>query len=166
MQAVLPYDPDTAYALVSDVVATARLSDELVELGWDERADAGRVSVGDRFTSHHSVLGMIWSSTSTVTCADPGRRFVFAVNGPEHPTAIWTFDLRPEPAGDRTRVVYRVELGDGPSMFGLISGGDPDRHRQAVSYRLDSLAAGMRVLLDHLAGHGPARELPALPGGS
>lgn len=51
-------------------------------------------------------------------------------------------------------------------MFGVVSGGDPDRHRQAVTSRLDGLAAGMRALLDHLAQHRPTPEVQAPPAGA
>lgn len=101
VEAVLPCDPDTAYDLLSDVVATARLSDELVGLRWDERADPGRVSVGERFTSSNSLMGMSWSSTSTVTCAQPGRRFAFAVNGPETPPPPGRSTCDPSPRKTR-----------------------------------------------------------------
>ena len=142
MTAVLPGDPLTTYAIVSAVVATAEHSEEVLEVRWDLRADATRVSVGDRFTAHNGLRGMRWSSTSTVTHAEPGRRFAFAVNGPEHPTATWTFDLEPHGAG--TRVDHTVVLGDGPSMIPPVAGGDPRRRAEVVAVRLDALAEATR----------------------
>ncbi len=82
-----------------------------------------------------------------VTEAHPGQRFAFAVSGAERPTATWAFDLRPVPVG--TGVVYHVALGDGPSMFDRVSGGDPDRRSDAEQRRLDRFAESMaRMLAD------------------
>ena len=143
---VLPVDPATAYRAVSDVVATAAHSEEVLAVRWEPGAEPAAVRPGDRFTADNSFGGMRWSSTSTVTAAEPGRRFAFAVGSPEHPTATWAFDLSPDPAG--TRVTYSVELGDGPSMM---SGVAPAERADVVASRMDALADGMRRLLDRLA---------------
>ena len=84
------------------------------------------MTVGDRLTSSNRSMGLTWTSTSTVTAADPGRCFAFAVNGTEHhPTAL---DLRPDAGAARRHPMrYTVVLDDGPSMFDAVSGGGPPR---------------------------------------
>jgi len=116
------------------------------------------VTVGDRLTSSNRSMGLTWTSTSTVTAADPGRCFAFAVNGTEHhPTAL---DLRPDAGAARRHPMrYTVVLDDGPSMFDAVSGGGPPRRAGAVIRRLDSLAEGMQHLLDRL-DHTPAAPAP------
>lgn len=130
----LPLTAETAFQAVSDVVATAAHSGEIVQLWWERRVDPGTVTVGDRFAAHNRFLGMDWTSTSTVTAADPGRRFAFAVSGTEHPTAIWSFTLTPVD-NDQVEVGYSVELGDGPLMFGARSDSDPERRATATTQR-------------------------------
>lgn len=149
--AVLPCDPLRAYELVSDVVATARHSAEVVSLTWDHRAAPPKICIGDRFTAHNAGMGMTWTSTSVVTAAEPGHVFAFAVGGTEHPTATWTFLLLPDESSGGTLVSYTVELGDGPSMFDAVSGADPARRVVVVERRLDGLATGMRSLLSALS---------------
>ncbi|WP_428340953.1 hypothetical protein [Mycobacterium sp.] len=46
--------------------------------------------------------------------------------------------------------VYAVELGDGPSMFNVVTGGDASRRAGAKTQRLDALARDMAGLLDEL----------------
>ncbi|WP_428343064.1 SRPBCC family protein [Mycobacterium sp.] len=145
--------PADVYAAVTDVVATAAHSEELVAVAWTRRQFPDRVTIGDQFTSDNSVAGMSWTATSTVTAAEPGRRFAFAVSGPEHPTATWTFELSRSAWVGLTEVIYTVELGDGPSMLDTVANGDPIRRAAAETRRLDSLARDMAGLLDELDSH-------------
>jgi len=151
-------DTAAVFALVTDVVATSAYSEELIEVVWTRRQHRDLVTVGDQFTSRNSLAGMTWTATSTVTAADPGRRFAFAVNGPEHPTATWTFKLLPAARREHTDVAYTVELGDGPTMFDTFTAGDPALRPAAETHRLDALAADMAKLLAELDNR--CRETP------
>ncbi|MBA3523062.1 MAG: SRPBCC family protein [Geodermatophilaceae bacterium] len=150
MTRVVRTDADTAYGVVSDVVATASHSEELLEVGWLARADPARISVADRFQALNKLGETRWTSNATVIVADPGRAFAFVVGDLAHPTATWTFQL--SAVGERaTEVTYTVEFGDGPSMLDRASGGDPQRRAQMADRRLDALQAGMGALLARLA---------------
>ena len=150
VECLFPTDPLTAYAIISDVVANAAFSDELIDVWWESRKDPSVVSVGDTFSSKNGFRAMRWTSTSVVIQASPGRRFAFAVSGTDNPTAIWTFDIVAVDTG--SRVTYTVQLGDGPSMFSVVTGGDPTRRAQAEAFRLDSFAEDMQHMLDGMAG--------------
>jgi hypothetical protein len=139
-------EPDVAYATVSDVVAGAAHSDEVVDVAWHEGVVRGRPVAGDRFTARNRALGVTWTSTSTVVDAEPGRRFAFVVGSQDTPTAVWSFDLEPVP-GRGTRVTYAVVLGSGPSMLDTAAGLDPDRYAALVRGRLDHLERAMTATL-------------------
>jgi hypothetical protein len=147
-------DALTTYRRVSDVVATAAHSAEVLEVVWDQRADLDLPSVGDRFTARNQFGSLRWTSNATVVGADPGRCFAFAVGPPDRPTAVWSFDLTAlnvPGAGARTTVAYTVELGSGPSMFDTIRHLAPVQYDAVVEQRLDALAASMSVVLDALS---------------
>ena len=58
-------------------------------------------TVGAQFTSINR-LPVIrrWTSTSTITVCEPGRRFAFAVGrDPDDPNSTWSYDLRATPTG-------------------------------------------------------------------
>jgi hypothetical protein len=142
------------YRRVSDVVATAAHSAEVLEVEWEQRADPDLPAVGDRFRARNRLGSTRWDSTATVVEADPGRRFAFAVGPVDRPTAVWSYDLSTVDvpgAGTATTVAYTVELGRGPSMFDTLGHLDPAAYDAVVEQRLDALAASMSVLLDALA---------------
>jgi hypothetical protein len=140
------------YRLVSDVVATAAHSGEVLGVEWERRADPELPSVGDRFRARNRLGETRWTSTATVVEADPGRRFAFAVGPVDRPTAVWSYDLSTVPgSGVQTAVAYTVELGRGPSMFDGLGHLGPAAYDAVVEQRLDALAASMSVLLDALA---------------
>ena len=146
-------DPRTAYGLVSDVVAAAAHSQEVLDVVWDRRASLDQPSVGDRFTARNSVGAMQWTSTSTVVCAEPGRRFTFAVGAADRPTAVWSFDLfavAVPGAGTATTVEYTVVLGSGPSMFDTVRHLPADHYDAIVDERLEGFSASMADTLDAL----------------
>jgi len=153
-------DALSTYRRVSDVVATAAHSAEVLEVVWDQQADLDLPSVGDRFTARNQSGSLRWTSTATVLSAEPGRRFAFAVGPPERPTAVWSFDLScvdVPGAGARTTVAYTVVLGSGPSMFDTIRHLTPVQCDAVVEQRLDELASSMSVVLEAL-GRGAADD--------
>jgi polyketide cyclase/dehydrase/lipid transport protein len=93
--------PDAVYALVSDMPAMARLTEELESASWLD--GAREAAVGARFRGSNKQARRRWSTTAKVTDAEPGRRFafeVFSVAG--IPVARWQYDI--EPTGDGCRV--------------------------------------------------------------
>lgn len=135
--------PAEVYDLVSDVPAMASRSDEVADAWWEHRADEAAVLVGDRFTARNQNFGVSWETTSTVTAADPGRRFAYTVGDLADPTARWSFELSGPDEGP-TEVLHTAELGPGPSMLTRVS----PRHRDhAVRRRLAHLGEAMASTL-------------------
>ncbi len=105
--------PAEVYDLVSNVPTMASRSDEVADAWWEQRADEAAVRVGDRFTARNQNFGVSWETTSTVTAADPGRRFAYTVGDLADPTARWSFELSGPDEGP-TEVLHTAELGPGP----------------------------------------------------
>jgi len=134
--------PAEVYDLVSNVPTMASRSDEVADAWWEQRVDeAAAVRVGERFTARNQNFGVSWETTSTVTAADPGRRFAYTVGDLADPSARWSFELSGPDEGP-TEVLHTAELGPGPSMLTRVS----PRHRDhAVCRRLAHLGEARRA---------------------
>lgn len=91
-------DPMTAWTTVTDVTRMGEWSPEAT--GAILITD-GPISAGTRFRGQNAIGGKKWSTTCTVTVADPGREFTFEVSA-FGPTARWTYEF--EPIADGTRI--------------------------------------------------------------
>jgi hypothetical protein len=100
------------YALVSDVTRMAEWSPENTGARW--LAGATRPEVGAKFSGSNSRGWRRWSTTCTVTAADPGRRFAFDVHFAIVPISSWEYDFSPE--GDAT-LVTETWTDHRPSWF-------------------------------------------------
>ena len=69
-------DPDTVYALITDLPTLATLAEETTAMDW-RKGDA--VRPGAVFKGHNRNGIFRWSTTCTVTDAEPGRLFAFDV---------------------------------------------------------------------------------------
>lgn len=97
--------PDVVYALVSDLPKMSDLTAELARGSW--LGGAREAAVGVRFRGHNRIAWRRWSTTSTVTDADPGRRFAFEVSSVAGvPVSRWQYDI--EATEDGCRVVERT----------------------------------------------------------
>jgi hypothetical protein len=93
--------PHEVYALVSDPSRMSGLAAETARAGW--LGGAREAAVGARFRGHNRIGWRRWSTTATVTDAEPGRRFAFEVSSVAGiPVARWQYDI--EPTGDGCRV--------------------------------------------------------------
>lgn len=92
--------------MISDVTRTPEWSPDVIRSDWIDPGPA----VGARFESLNRMpLVRRWRSRSTVTAADPGRRFAFAVGAdPSDPNTTWDWEL--EPAGETTTVRLSYEM--------------------------------------------------------
>jgi hypothetical protein len=90
-------DAATVYAFVSDVTRMGRWSPETVSCRWLGGADGPAVGARFRGTNRHRMLR--WSTTCTVTAAEPGRRFAFDVDFAGVPVAQWAYGFEPTPGG-------------------------------------------------------------------
>lgn len=87
--------PEALYSIVSDVTRTGEWSPVCKECWWDEGSGA---QVGAWFTGRNVTPGRQWETRSQVVAADPGREFVWEVNGG---WVRWGFTLEPEDGGTR-----------------------------------------------------------------
>ncbi|MGK2866295.1 MAG: SRPBCC family protein [Mycobacterium sp.] len=83
-------DPDTLYALVSDITRMGDWSPICKACWWDDPA-AGP-AVGAWFTGRNELPERTWETRSQVVAADPGREFAWEVN---NGWVRWGFTLEP-----------------------------------------------------------------------
>ena len=103
---VIAADPQTLYAVVSDITRTPELSPEIVSCEW---LDGSGPVVGARFRARNKVTrGPSWSNEPEVIAADPGREFAFRRR--ERPAGELVWRYRFQPAGTSTRVVESYEV--------------------------------------------------------
>ncbi len=103
--------PERLYGLVSDVTRMGEWSPETVGADWLDGALGP--AVGARFKGRNK-RRLSWATTSTVTAADPGRRFSFATG--KAPDTTWTYTFAP--AGDGTDVTESFEITKPPGALG------------------------------------------------
>jgi hypothetical protein len=92
------------YQLVSDPGALAELAEEYSGFHWLDGATTARVGARFRGSNRNGVRR--WSTVSTITDAEAGRRFAFEVTSFGLPVARWQYDI--EPAGAGCRVVEQT----------------------------------------------------------
>ena len=105
--------PDEVYSLVSDPSRMSALTEELERATW--LGGAGEAAVGARFRGHNRRAWRRWSTTATVTDADPGRRFAFEVSSfAGIPVSRWQYDIE---ATDEGCVVVEHTWDRRPAWF-------------------------------------------------
>lgn len=88
--------PQTVYALITDLSTLAELAEETTAMRW-RRGDAAQP--GAVFTGDNRHGRRRWSTTCTVTEAEPGRRFAFDVRTAIVPVARWAYEITPTDDG-------------------------------------------------------------------
>jgi len=93
--------PHLVWSLVADVTRVGQLSPLTLAARWLPPADGPQV--GARFQGTNRLpLVRRWTSTATVTAAEPGVRFAFAVGrDPARPNTLWSYEIEPTPEGCR-----------------------------------------------------------------
>jgi hypothetical protein len=89
-------DSDAVYALITDLSTLASLGDEIATMEWRKGTTA---QPGAVFNVHNRNGGKRWSTTCTVTDADPGRVFAFDVRQTVFPISHWRYDIEPMDGG-------------------------------------------------------------------
>lgn len=89
-------EPGRVYDLVSDPGVLAELAEEYSGFRWLGGVTGARV--GARFRGINRRGARLWSTVSTITDADEGKRFAFEVRSLGIPVSRWQYDI--EPAGD------------------------------------------------------------------
>jgi len=111
--AVVQCLPKQAWALVADVTRMADLSPECVSCSWVDGATGPEV--GARFRGRNRRRLGTWTTLCTVTEAEPGRVFAFAVGDPDDPVAVWRYSFVPAPE-EATMVTETVERRKPPGL--------------------------------------------------
>lgn len=83
-------DPGAVYALITDLPTLASLAEEADAMEW-VKGDA--VCPGAVFKGHNRNGKHRWTTTCTVTDAEPGRVFAFDVRYAVVPIARWRYDI-------------------------------------------------------------------------
>jgi uncharacterized protein YndB with AHSA1/START domain len=91
-------DPDTVYHLITDLSTLASMAEEAETMDW-RKGDA--VRPGAVFKGHNRNGIFRWSTTCTVTEAEPGSVFAFDVRYLGLPVAHWRYELAAEDGGCR-----------------------------------------------------------------
>jgi uncharacterized protein YndB with AHSA1/START domain len=91
-------DPDTVYRMITDLPTLAELAEETTSMQWV----SGDAAVpGARFKGNNCRGTKNWSTTCTVTDAEPGRVFGFDVKSIVVPVSHWRYDIEPVDGGCR-----------------------------------------------------------------
>ena len=86
------------YALVTDLSAMATLAEETNVMQW-HRGDGA--APGAVFKGRNANGGKSWTTTCTVTDAEPGKVFAFDVKSFVVPVSHWRYDIEPVDGGCR-----------------------------------------------------------------
>lgn len=112
--------PEAVYDLITDLSALAECAEENVGMAWrkGDRAQPGAVFVG-----HNRNGSRKWSTTCTVTAADPGRAFAFDVRSAVIPVARWAYRITPTDGGCQvTESMWDRRPGWFVGIAGLVTG--------------------------------------------
>ena len=88
--------PGVVYDLISDVTRMRSWSPETRRCAW--LGGATGPAVGARFKGTNTIGWRRWSTTCTVTAADPGSAFAFRVQYGPMVVAEWRYDIAPDGA--------------------------------------------------------------------
>ncbi|WP_374022053.1 SRPBCC family protein [Mycobacterium sp. HNNTM2301] len=116
--------PDVVYRLITDLPTLASFAEETVAMEWRKGISARPGAV---FTGRNASAKRRWSTTCTVTDAEPGRLFAFDVRHLVLPIARWQYDIVAADGGCR---VTESTWDRRPGWFRKIAGkatGVPDR---------------------------------------
>ena len=83
-------DPDTIYRLITDLPTLASLAEEAYAMEWRK---GNAAQPGAVFRGQNRNGSRTWTTTCTVTAADPGHVFAFDVRSAVIPVAHWRYDI-------------------------------------------------------------------------
>ena len=137
-------DATALYDLVSNVTNMGRWSPENTSCKWVGGATAP--TVGARFRGANKDGWRRWSTTCTVTTAEPGKRFAFEVKLGPMPVSLWTYDFAGD--GSNTTVTetwedMRPNLVRGPSKIVMGVADRAGHNRAGMEATLAALKAAV-----------------------
>jgi uncharacterized protein YndB with AHSA1/START domain len=137
--------PTRVWKLVSDIQLMPGLSSELQSVEWLDGRNGP--APGARFIgrSRHAALGE-WATTSHIVEYEPPRVLAWAVEDPQHPSAVWRFTLEPQDGG----TLLREWMQMGPARSGLSFAIDrmPEKEQKIVFVRMREFEANMAATLE------------------
>jgi hypothetical protein len=138
-------DPAAVYALITDLPTLAEMAEETTAMSWQR---GGSCTPGAVFKGQNRSGARQWSTTCTITDAEPGRTFAFDVKSLVVPVAHWRYDIV---AGDGGCTVTERTWDRRPGWFKGIAG-----MATGVSDRDSANAEHIRLTLDRLKAEAEA----------
>ncbi len=138
---VLGATPEVVYDLVSDVTRMGSWSPETASCRWIDGATGP--AVGARFVGSNRRGPLVWSTVCTVTAAERGREFAFAVTFAGAPISDWRYTFAAEGAGCRVVETWQDRRPSAVRIASIPVMGVADRaahNRRGMVATLDALA--------------------------
>src|SRR4051794_34473886 len=88
--------PEVVYALLTDLPTLTELAEETAAMEWRK---GGSCQPGAVFKGQNCNGAKKWSTTCTVTHAEPGRTFAFDVKSAIIPISRWRYDIAASDGG-------------------------------------------------------------------
>jgi hypothetical protein len=134
--------PDEVYALIIDLPRMGEWSPENIGGKW--LCGASGAAVGAKFKGENRHGSKSWSTTVTITEADPGKAFAFAVSAGPISVAEWRYDLASD--GEATTVTETWTDRRNPilSLLGGVVTGIRDR-ADYTQTSIDTTLAALKV---------------------
>ena len=101
-------DADVVYRMITHLPTLAELAEETTSMHW---VSGDVVAPGARFKGTNRHGTKTWTTTCTVTHAEPGQVFAFDVRSAVVPVAHWRYDIVPADGGCRVTERTRAEAG-------------------------------------------------------
>jgi uncharacterized protein YndB with AHSA1/START domain len=134
--------PDELWLMIADVTRMGDWSPETERCVW--LGGATGPAEGSRFKGQNRQGWRRWSTSNTVTAAEPGRHFRFETRSGVLPIATWDYRVEPTPGGCRVTETWTDQRGGLIKTVGRIISGVADRaehNRANMEATLDRLAA-------------------------
>lgn len=141
------------WSMISDITRMGEWSPESTGGKWSKGASGP--AVGAKFTGTNRNGKKKWSTTGTVTAAEPGQKFAFAVDVGPIAISAWAFDLEPTATGCSITETWTDRRGRFAKWIGKPASG--------VSDRVSHNRAGMEQTLERLAAAAEASNGGSAP---
>jgi uncharacterized protein YndB with AHSA1/START domain len=130
------------WSMISDITRMGEWSPEATGGAWIKGASGP--AVGAKFTGMNRNGRKKWSTTCTVTAAEPGHRFAFAVDVGPIAISAWSFDIDEQGSGCTITETWTDRRGRLAKMLGKPASGVAERdshNRVGMEHTLQQLAA-------------------------
>lgn len=139
---VVNADAHLVWQMVSDVTRMGEWSPETTSCRWLDGASGPQVGARFRGTNQHGFRR--WSTTCTVTAAQPGKQFAFDVHFGPVPISRWSYEFSNDDVGCAVTEGWRdlrplwMRVGAVPAM-GIVD--RPAHNRRGIESTLAALKA-------------------------